>query len=540
LLAIRWASSRETAQSKIKNQKSKIEMTESIYRRVRAHFASWREWELNPVVIKELRQSVRSWAVTGMLLLFLAVLFAAALIFLVTQAFEFNMDRSLGEKVFSTFLVILTGASLLFIPTYVGARLAGERQESNLDLLYVTSLTPRRIILGKFLCGAYMAVLFFSICMPFMVFTNLLRGIDLPTILFILACLFIVLCVAIQVAIFLACLPIAKLWKILIALIGLVSVFVITGILVGLMISSMSSGIGSTMGSSDFWITFLTWTAVAVAALLLFYFLSVACITPLSANRALPLRIYITVIWLLSALLSIFWTIKRRDPDFMLPWATTSYILLIMSVVVVISNRDELSLRIQREIPVNLIKRVLAFLFFNGAAGGLVWIGLLAGATYAVTSTIIHWPRVTTSPDQFYGMEMNSAAMVLYAFAYGLTALWIQRQFFSRQSPKWAGFLSLALPCVWAIVPFLAFFILNRLTWRTVESSQLGNVFNVFFVRDPQRLNHVVCGVIWVSIMVLVNARWFVRQIKQFKPPEPVPPVIPAPAAVSTPAEMTR
>ena len=33
--------------------------------------AHWREWELNPVVVKELRQAVRSWAVTGMLMLFL-------------------------------------------------------------------------------------------------------------------------------------------------------------------------------------------------------------------------------------------------------------------------------------------------------------------------------------------------------------------------------------------------------------------------------------------------------------------------------------
>jgi hypothetical protein len=510
--------------------------------KLKSHFANWREWELNPVVIKELRQSVRSWAVTGMLLLFLAVLFCTAMIFLVTQAFELNIDRSLGEKVFSTFLVILTGASLLFIPTYVGARLAGERQESNLDLLYVTALTPRRIILGKLLCGVYMAVLFFSTCMPFMVFTNLLRGIDLPTIFFILACLFIVLCVAIQVAIFLACLPIAKLWKILIALISLVAVFVLTGILVGVLIGSATSGIGSTMGGREFWISFLSWCAVALAALLLFYFLSVAAISPLSANRALPLRIYITCLWLFGALLCLFWAWKEHDPNFLLPWTITTYTLLIMALVVVISNRDELSLRIRRQIPGNPLKRALAFLFFNGAAGGLVWIALLAGATYFATSAVIHWPRITTYPDQYYSMEMNGSATVLYAFAYALTALWVHRQFFAGQSPKWAGLLSVVLPGVWAIVPFLAFFTFNRLTWRTVETSQLGNVFNVFFVRDAHKLNHVVCGVIWVFLMLLLNARWFARQARQFKPPEPVPPRInaPAPVAVSTPVELNR
>ena len=83
-------------------------------------------------------------------------------------------------------MVILAGASVFFIPLYVGIRVAVERQENNPDLLYVSTLSPARIIRGKFLCGAYMALLFFSACMPFMAFTNLLRGVDLPTVFFIL------------------------------------------------------------------------------------------------------------------------------------------------------------------------------------------------------------------------------------------------------------------------------------------------------------------------------------------------------------------
>ena len=47
--------------------------------RIKSHFINWREWELNPIVIKELRQAVRSWAVTGMLLLFLIVLFITSM-----------------------------------------------------------------------------------------------------------------------------------------------------------------------------------------------------------------------------------------------------------------------------------------------------------------------------------------------------------------------------------------------------------------------------------------------------------------------------
>jgi hypothetical protein len=98
---------------------------------IKNHFANWRQWELNPIVIKELRQAVRSWAVTGMLLLFLTVLFITSLIFLVTQSFEADDNMQLGGSMFSAFLVILVVASVFFIPLYVGVRVAVERQENN-------------------------------------------------------------------------------------------------------------------------------------------------------------------------------------------------------------------------------------------------------------------------------------------------------------------------------------------------------------------------------------------------------------------------
>src|SRR5260221_5956296 len=187
---------------------------------VKNHFTNWREWELNPVVIKELRQSVRSWAVTGMLLLFLTVLFIRSLVFLISQSFDNNPSQELGGPMFQTFAAILTFASVVFIPLYLGIRVAVERADSNPDLLYISTITPGRIIRGKFLCGAYMTMLFFSACMPFMAFTNLLRGVDLPSVFFILFYLFLVVCAANMIAIFLACLPISRPFKLLVLIYG--------------------------------------------------------------------------------------------------------------------------------------------------------------------------------------------------------------------------------------------------------------------------------------------------------------------------------
>ena len=214
---------------------------------------------------------------------------------------------------FSAFVVILAGASVFFIPLYTGVRVAAERQENNPDLLYVTTLSPTRIILGKFLCSAYIALLFFSACMPFMAFTNLLRGVDLPTVFFILAFLFLVVCAANMVAIFLACLPMSRPFKFLFVIYGIFQSFGVIASLVGASFTMMRSGIGAMMSGRDFWIGTLTFAGIGLALIGLLFVLSVALISPPSANRALPSRVYLTVVWLLGGLLTLSWAVRPRS-----------------------------------------------------------------------------------------------------------------------------------------------------------------------------------------------------------------------------------
>ena len=79
-----------------------------------------------------------------------------------------------------------------FVPLYAGVRLSLERNDANIDLLFVTTITPGAIIRGKYLTAMALTLLIFSACMPFITFTYLLRGIDLPTIFYCLAVGFLV------------------------------------------------------------------------------------------------------------------------------------------------------------------------------------------------------------------------------------------------------------------------------------------------------------------------------------------------------------
>ncbi len=504
--------------------------------------AHWREWELNPVVVKELRQAVRSWAVTGMLMLFLVVLFGTSLVFLVSQSFGTSINPRLGGDIFQAFIAILTGASMAFIPLYVGVRLAAERQESNLDLLYTSTLTPGRIIRGKLFCGIYVTLLFFSACMPFMAFTNLLRGVDLPTIFLLLVFLFLAVCAAIQVAIFLACLPLSKPFKILLALFGVLGAFWMVAPLVLLSWELMRSGLGAMIGGRGFWMGFATTVGIGLAVVGLLYLLSVALISPASANRALPLRVYLTVIWLLSGLLSFYWAWKEAVVHAVLPWAIIMGLALILAVIVIISSHDELSLRVRRRIPQNPLRRAFAFLFYNGVAGGLVWVALLLTATLGISLAVLRWSPLwftrlrTLTPEDFTMFWTMTTATVLYTFAYALTALWLHRTFCRRRPPKLAGVFAILLPAALALIPNLVLFIFNRLSWKAIEGLQLGSVFNVYALRDEgDRMYHLICAGFWLLVVMVLNAKWFFRQVKYFKPfdrppanPPPAPPPLPS------------
>ncbi|MBC8096287.1 MAG: hypothetical protein H7Y43_10775, partial [Akkermansiaceae bacterium] len=266
--------------------------------------------------------------------------------------------------------------------------------------------------------------------------------------------------------------------------------------------------------------------------------------SPPSANRALPLRSYITAIWVLGGMICLYWVFKQKDPRIMAAWCVATLIVMAFSLIVVISNYDQQSLRVRRKIPANPGQRALAFLFYNGAAGGITWILLITVVTVTATASLMSWMPVwrpgTSGPDM---AEFNSmvGATVLYALAYALTALFIHRQFLSRRAPKLAGIFCILLPAIWALVPNIVLFFSNRLSFRAMEASQLGNVFNVFIVKDPgQRFAHLICATAWVALMVILNARWFFRQVREFRPltkytaPEPTPAAIPPVIPTST------
>ena len=110
---------------------------------------------------------------------------------------------------------MLVVTCMVFVPLYAAVRLTMERNDSNIDLLFITTIAPAAIIRGKFWSAVALTALIYSASMPFLTFTYLLRGIDLPSIFFALGTAFVLTTVLIMLAIFVGSVPGGLLLRIL-------------------------------------------------------------------------------------------------------------------------------------------------------------------------------------------------------------------------------------------------------------------------------------------------------------------------------------
>jgi hypothetical protein len=144
------------------------------------------DW-LSPIVVKEVRQAVRgrefhySFAIT--LLVGLAVAFFGA-------ADALGGSGTSGRWTFAALMGCLTLLGLAVVPLGAFSALRNERLEQTLELITLSALSPRRVVIGKLLAqGVKLATLFAGLA-PFIAMSFLLGGIDFGTILVSLPILF--------------------------------------------------------------------------------------------------------------------------------------------------------------------------------------------------------------------------------------------------------------------------------------------------------------------------------------------------------------
>ncbi|HSP77147.1 MAG TPA: ABC transporter permease, partial [Myxococcaceae bacterium] len=139
---------------------------------------------LNPLVVKEVRQGLRTrvfWGSFGLMLLGCLVVSVGAYATVRERGFAEH-----GDDFFLAFYVCLGVVHFFIIPYNAYRSLAREREDETWVLLVLTGLGPRRILRGKVASYLVQAGLYASAITPFLLFSYYLNGIELPTILLVL------------------------------------------------------------------------------------------------------------------------------------------------------------------------------------------------------------------------------------------------------------------------------------------------------------------------------------------------------------------
>jgi hypothetical protein len=506
-----------------------------------AGFASRLDDWLNPIMVKELRQAVKNRAVLAALLLFLLIQLGILLLnlFLEPQPANF-VNLYAGRQIFEVLQGILLGTCMLLVPTYAGIRLASEHSDNNVDLLFISTLRPRAIIAGKLQAAVVLILLIFSACAPFMTFTYLLRGIDIPSILLVLAVDFLAVLLGTQLTIFLGAAPASWGLKLLLGAVGLGCLGMLFGSSLGGTLGILEEGLGSRMDSVEFWLIAGAIVTAVVAVMGLLFVWSVAVVSSPSSNRALPVRLYVLMGWLATGGVAALLAWRFREPIPLYLWMDAVVVLLCSQILTSINERERWGPRVARTIPRRWWLRGPAFLLYSGAAGGVLFAVVLLALTIALPSLALwHWrelfpPRFDI---EFFGRR-NTLVMVLltlYTFDYCMTAVYLRRVVFPRYlKPLFTWVLALVLWGLGFALPYLLLFLFNNEELRFGQVNPWWYITNPFMTiyhyvaewNNPSRAGFFLGGLWflggWAALTALLCLPWMLRQVRRFHPPERV------------------
>ncbi|MEA2012660.1 MAG: hypothetical protein U9O87_06200 [Verrucomicrobiota bacterium] len=487
--------------------------------------------ELNPILIKETRQAVRSQAIIGTIILFLAILFLCA-IFSMFTGFKgtIPLEKGIGKDLFLIISVIFTCVSNIILPLYMLTTFYKELQHADNELFFVTSLSPGQIIRGKYFSGLLVLTLIISLFFPFMLLSYFLRGISLPAIF--LSILGISICSSmIQAFAFLLGALSRYVKSIVVKTIGIAAV--ITSL------SSLTSMIWNLFKYSHFFrlnhsVLFPLgfFTIILIIFSLFFLLCAKALISDSMTNRIFPLRIFIPsgifiitgLIFTLGYFMKRYYSEIRLNQPYEILFIISSIIISIFTFIG-FCERHKTSRRVKYAIPKNKKLRFLSYPFYSGAQNGIVW-GIITFSIllFIYTFALNNTPFVSGSIDS--KVIRTGTVFFVHTLFYALVGLVIYRTFFKRsRDSRFTGVTSL---CFAAFPLFLCIFLTNDLKNYT-NKPVFGTVLSIFnpviFIDayDHTHMNFVLipAGLILISlclILIIVNLNWFIEGMQNFQP----------------------
>ena len=355
-----------------------------------------------------------------------------------------------------------------------------------------------------------------------MILTYLLRGIDLPTIFFILAFGFVVCAAANALGIFAGSLSGSWLIRGLLDAGVLFWLFYMIIGTIGMANGLLMFGAGMLGGRSSWWTGIGMYLLVEVLAIGLLYVLSVAMLSPKPSNRMLVPRLYIMGAWAVTGVIMIFWSYVEKTLWPITGWAIGSGIAFTILTVTALGERDAWSARVRRTIPHNPLLRLGAFVVYTGSAGGIIWCVSMFIATMLVALCFGWFSEASGLSGVRLGAGNltescgNMSIIFGYILCYCLTTAFL-RITVLKNAPTInlsviAAFLGMAV----CLVPYLIAFFVERNWWSVLPWYLLGSpmVLTMSDVAAKKTAEPILIG--WLVLCLLLSTPWVIGQWRRF------------------------
>ena len=336
------------------------------------------DW-LNPILVKETRQAIKSFQFTATFILLLIACWIVTMggVAIVGPRIFYAAE---GGNLLLWYYWILAFPLAVVVPYAAFRSLASEREDNTYDLLSITSLRPHQIVSGKLGSAIVQMGVYFSAVTPCLAFTYLLRGIDLPTIAVALAYLFFWSLGLAMIGILLATLTKRRFAHVFVSVAfvgGLLWLFGVAVVGVSMPMIQMSY---SYLGSSDFWITVAIAATFYVTSFALAYFAAAGMITFTSENRSTPLRFCMLIqVAAIVAWISYGWMQADYRVEVVLALSMVGAAYWYVMGTMLTAERPGMSQRVKRRLPQSFFGRMFFSWLNPGPASGYMFV--VANAT---------------------------------------------------------------------------------------------------------------------------------------------------------------
>lgn len=372
----------------------------------------WASEKINPIVIKEVRQSLKSrqFTVSFGLTLIAAVAWTLIAISLMVPRLYYMPG---GMTLLSGFFCILTLPLMVIIPFSAFRSLTAETEDSTFELLSISALSASQIVYGKMASAGLQIILYLSALAPCIVLTYLLRGVSLFTVLFFLGLTVVFSIAETALALMLASISRTRMVQ------NGVSVLVLAALLIGFFawISLILAGGMQEMVNPPKEVYLVLFAIGTVVALIISLVLraAAASIDFPSENHSTPLRVRIVAVIGLSLFWTIMGIVASKEAFGAVFLMVFVFVLLMILGALMTGELGVMSPRAQRKLPRTFVGRMLLTWLYPGAGLGYVYlICLYASVVITLISIEIYYE--STVGNLFGSNSLIAAGYLLLCY----------------------------------------------------------------------------------------------------------------------------